>query len=310
MKRIGAAMPRLDTRDLEVILALASAGSTSKAARSLHRTQSAVSRALCVAEEKIGVRLFERGGHGLTPTAAGQRLVTKAGPLLAQFAELEGEIVGAGKQRHVRLVCECYTAYRWLPSALKELRRKLPNLDVTLAVEHTRDPAAALRDGAVDIALLTTASVGAARDVEEAPLFEDEVVFLVASSHPLATRRTLTASDLSSHPLVTSETPPGETQWFASAVFGRRRPQVTLVQFPLTEAVVDAARAGMGIAVLSEWMAQSYLVGDGLVAKRLASGPLRRPWRIAFRRGMAEAAARLISALQGSPPRVYPRLTA
>ena len=46
---------------------------------------------------------------------------------------------------------------------------------------------------------------------------------------------------------------------------------------------MDAARAGMGVAVLSEWMASGYVERGDLVVRRLASRPLRRPWRIAYR---------------------------
>lgn len=37
------------------------------------------------------------------------------------------------------------------------------------------------------------------------------------------------------------------------------------MRLPLTEAIVDAARAGMGVAVLSEWTASGYL-DDGTLA--------------------------------------------
>lgn len=47
-------------RDLQVVLALAAAGSTASAAAALHLTQSAVSRALLLVEDKLGVRLFAR----------------------------------------------------------------------------------------------------------------------------------------------------------------------------------------------------------------------------------------------------------
>lgn len=76
------------------------------------------------------------------------------------------------------------------------------------------------------------------------------------------------------------------------------------MRLPLTEAIVHAARAGMGIAVLSEWMAKAYLGTGDLVVKRLATGPLRRPWRIAYRTEVEDAARRLTSTLVGAAPRL------
>jgi LysR family transcriptional regulator for metE and metH len=301
--------PHLDVRDLELVLSLAAAGSTAGAAAALHITQSAVSRALCQAEDKIGARLFERTARGVAPTPAGERLVQGAGTLLAELCKLERDVATpAAPVQKVRLVCECYTAYRWLPSAMEGLGKRLPGLEVEVAVERTHDPVQALVDDDVDIALLTTATLPTSREVRahlvEEPLFADEVVFIVAAAHALGKSATLTRTDLREHQLLTSNTPPAEARWFLSRIFGRRVPKLSFLRLPLTEAIVDAARAGMGIAVLSEWMATGYLGGDDLVVKRLGSGPLRRPWRMIYRTEVSDAAQRLKSILVAAAPRL------
>jgi LysR family transcriptional regulator for metE and metH len=202
-------------------------------------------------------------------------------------------------------VCECYTAYRWLPSALTRLRAALPSLEVALVLECTTDPVAALIAREVDIALLTTSAVrGTVRDQ---PLFSDEIVFVIAASHPLAARPSLTPADLRAHPLITStKAAPAESRGVFRQIFGPRIPTLEFLRLPLTEAILDMARAGMGIAILSEWVASGYLGHGDLVVKRLGTGPVRRPWRIAFRRDTAEPAKLLAGALEGSGPRVYP----
>jgi LysR family transcriptional regulator for metE and metH len=138
----------------------------------------------------------------------------------------------------------------------------------------------------------------------EEPLFSDEVVFVLSTRHPLAMARHLTREALREGPLISGNTPPAEARWFAAKVFGRRVPELHFVRFPLTEAIIDATRAGMGIAVLSEWMASDYVTAGDLVVKRLAKGPLRRPWRIAYRREAKATAERLRGALQSSVPRL------
>jgi LysR family transcriptional regulator for metE and metH len=202
----------------------------------------------------------------------------------------------------LRVVCECYTAYHWLPSALAHLRSNLPQLDLSLLVEHTADPIAALEAGDIDAALLTTARVPKGR-FEERSLFSDEVVFIVSATHPLAARKTITRTDLREHTLLTSSNVPvRESQWFMTRVFGSARPRLRFERLPLTEAILDVARAGMGIAVLSEWIASAHLAKGDLLVKRLASGPLHRPWRLAWRHGIDAAALRLRSALAATVP--------
>jgi len=297
--------PQLEIRDLELVLALSAAGSTVGAGAALHLTQSAVSRALVQAEERVGVRLFERGARGLCPTAAGLRLLEGARLMLQQMHELE-RAVAAPTERplEVRLVCECYTAYRWLPSAMASMRELWADLQVELASDYTLDPVGALTRGKIDIALLTTAELPRGKGLREQPLFADEVVFVLAARHPLAQARSITALQLQAAPLITGNTPAAEASWFVRSAFGRRRPKLQFLRFPLTEAIIDAARAGMGVAVLSEWIATGYLERGDLVVRRLASGPLRRPWRIAYREELSSVADRLKGALLSALPRL------
>ncbi|GMU01467.1 LysR family transcriptional regulator [Corallococcus caeni] len=295
--------PRLDVRDLRVVLALASAGTTARASAVLHLTQPAVSRALLAAEERLGTRLFDRTARGLVPTPAGQELVAGATRLLVELGDLEHRVrAPAAPSIRLRLVCECYTAYHWLPSALVTLRKSLPGLHLSLAVEHTQDPVPALMAGELDVALLTTASVPRT-GIETRPLFSDEIIFVVAASHPLASRRVLTREDLRENTLLTGQTPAAESQWFMTQVFGRERPRLRVERLPLTEAILDVARAGLGVAVLSEWITTPHLGRGDLVVKRLASGPLRRPWRMAWRKEVGDAALRLLAALESTVPR-------
>lgn len=311
MKRIPAPVlpdeprPQLEVRDLELVMSLAAAGSTAAAASRLHLTQSAISRALSQAEARLGVLLFERNSRGLLPTAAGERLLAGASAVLRQLRELERATVAPESEpERVALVCECYTAYRWLPSVIADLRERWSDLQLEVHSEHTRDPIAALLRGKIDVALLTSSELPKGQGLREEPLFTDEVVFVMAPQHPMAASRRITPLQLESEQLITGNTPAAEARWFVRAAFGRRRPKLHFLHLPLTEAIMDAARAGMGVAVLSEWVAMGYVERGDLVVRRLAKGPLERPWRIAYRDELDGVAARLKAALIGFAPRL------
>jgi LysR family transcriptional regulator for metE and metH len=296
---------RLDSRDLRLVLALATARTTAGAAASLHLTQPAVSRALLAAEDKLGVRLFERSPRGLEPTPAGRTLLAGAPRLLTELHELEASLHGpATPVQRLRLVCECYTAYHWMPSALEGLRASLPGLDLSIAIECTRDPIAALLAGEIDVALISEAPTPRSRRLVDKPLFADEVVFVMAASHRLAGRATLTRADLRSETLLTSRLPTRDMGWFNKPLAAAREAPLNYQVLPLTEAVIDFARAGLGIGVLSEWVAEPHLRRGDVVARRLASGPLRRPWRLVWRKEVEDAAMRLWRVLEKAAPRV------
>jgi LysR family transcriptional regulator for metE and metH len=295
--------PALDVADLRVALAIAAAGTTARAAVALHLSQPAVSRALLAAESKLGTPLFDRTPRGLVPTAAGAALVADASRLLGELVALERRLrAPAPPPTRLRVVCGCHTAYHWLPSAVVRLRAAMPDLEVTLAVEHTLRPSEALRAGEVDVALVTGGESGDA-GVDVRPLFADEVVFVLSPGHPLAERRALSRRDLLDHTLLSTHTPRAEARWFLQKVFGRGRPIARFELLALTEAVVDMARAGLGVAVLSEWVAGPHLGRGDLAVKRLATGALRRPWTLAWRRDARDAALRLHAALVATAPR-------
>lgn len=308
MDSIGRQRRVLDAHDLELVIALAESGSTVRASATLHLTQSAVSRGLLAVEDKLGTKLFERQPRGLALTAAGRRLVGGAGSVLAQLVELEHVVrTGTSGIAPLRVVCECYTAYRWLPSTLTALAPAMNGVEITVALDHTHAPVRALHERSVDVALLTTARIAA--PLLDEPLFSDELVFVLAASHPLADRPALTAEDLRQTSLISSTSAPdAERLWFAKRVFGKTRPRNPGLRFPLTEAIIDAARAGMGVAVLSEWVAAPYVAANtDLVVRPLKGKRLLRPWRIAYRPESEHAARQLAVALRGAPPRLLLR---
>lgn len=77
--------------NLEALLALADAGTTTRAAARLRITQSAVSKRIGALQAELGVELVRRHGRRLRLTPAGERLIERARPLLA---ELRGALAG------------------------------------------------------------------------------------------------------------------------------------------------------------------------------------------------------------------------
>src|SRR5262245_44473303 len=77
---------RLKLRDLNILLAVADAGSMAKAATRLAISQPAVSRAIADMEHTLGVMLFDRSSKGIEPTQCGRALLRRG---LAVFDELK-----------------------------------------------------------------------------------------------------------------------------------------------------------------------------------------------------------------------------
>ena len=80
--RIGR---RVKLRDLHVLLAVTQWGSMAKAARHLATSQPVLSKTIAELEHTLGVRLLDRGPHGVAPTIYGRALIGRG---LAIFHEL------------------------------------------------------------------------------------------------------------------------------------------------------------------------------------------------------------------------------
>lgn len=84
----------MDLRQLRYFVAIAKYGSFSKAARHLHIAQPALSQHVRNMEEIINTPLLHRLARGVTPTEAGERLLTRAHSILGQFDDLEDFVRG------------------------------------------------------------------------------------------------------------------------------------------------------------------------------------------------------------------------
>src|SRR5262245_21122951 len=127
----------LELRLLGYVVAIAEEGGVSGAARRLGLTQPTLSRQLKDLERRLGVELFERDGHHLTPTAAGTALVRRATVLLAEAeATVEDVRLAAdGRSGHLTVAFAGSGINGPLGAALGRVRRELPR--VTLRLEES-----------------------------------------------------------------------------------------------------------------------------------------------------------------------------
>src|SRR5260221_14626580 len=88
--------PRLEVRHLQALVAIAEAGSLSRAAERLGLTQSGLSRQIRSLEHDIGVSLFRRKSNGVALTEAGG-ILRGGGPYV--FLARQGALAPAGPNR-------------------------------------------------------------------------------------------------------------------------------------------------------------------------------------------------------------------
>lgn len=104
---------RLDIKHWQLLKGLAEHGTLGKAADHLGITQSALSHRLAEAERRLGDKLFEREGRGLTVTPAGKSMLQTALQVLPELQRAEDNFQRLSSDAHhlIKLGVGAYNAY-------------------------------------------------------------------------------------------------------------------------------------------------------------------------------------------------------
>jgi LysR family transcriptional regulator, benzoate and cis,cis-muconate-responsive activator of ben and cat genes len=194
----------LELRHLRYAIAIADAGSFTRAALRLRLAQQALSRQIADLERELGVKLFERGARGARLTPAGTVFVHDARVALDQALQAIQHARAHTRGGKLRLA-HAYLSPRHLASvgeALAEFHRSRPDTEVDVQHLATGAQAAALREGLVDVAFGYLAA--ADDDDTGSELFRDDpiVAVILPLDHPLASQHPLWLRDLADLPLV------------------------------------------------------------------------------------------------------------
>jgi DNA-binding transcriptional LysR family regulator len=203
---------RLRLRHLELLVALAQAGTLRAAALRLHLSQPALSKMLGEIETGFGARLFERSSQGVTANALGGAVVYRARVILGELSRGKDEVdaLRTGATGVLRVGTLSVTSA--VPKAVVQLRRALPGARVQILEGRVRELIQRLLEGELDCVfgaitpeLLTSDLLPQLRPEV---LLEDELCVLCGTDHPLVRRRRLRWTDLRAAAWVT---PPKDT---------------------------------------------------------------------------------------------------
>src|SRR5215470_5285343 len=145
------------TMDLQLLRSFVSvidAGGFTRAGERVHRTQSTVSQQIRRLEESFGRPLLVRKGKRVTPTEAGERLLSYARRMLALAEEARDVVARPTPDGIVRLgVPEDFAAYR-LAQMLSKFARSRPGLRLDVRCDLSARLRRDLARGEFDIALV------------------------------------------------------------------------------------------------------------------------------------------------------------
>jgi DNA-binding transcriptional LysR family regulator len=266
----------MDLHQLRVFQAAAKSKGFTRASEQLHLSQSTVSQHIKQLEDELGCPLFLRVGKRV--------MVTEAGNLLLQYtekifhdmknAEMALREISALKRGAVRLGVGATTLTYRLPHVLGEYNRRFPDIELIVQTGTTEFLLENVKAQRVDIAIVMSPSPQPGLHIR--PLGDEELVFVLNREHPLARRRALAPTDLSSLRFILFEKQTAMQnlidQYFESLGVA---PRITM-EVESIEAIKSLVRAGLGASVLPLCAVGDPSLASHLTVMRVKDMPLMR----------------------------------
>lgn len=145
----------LDLVSLRTLIAVAETGGMTRAANTLHMTQSAVSMQMKRLEEHLSVQLLKRDGRKVVTTVEGDRLISYARRLL----EINNEAMRSLKEPLHDASITCGVSgdivHPYLPKILQGFQNNYPRLGINLKTDFSYFLRRGLKNGIYDVILTT-----------------------------------------------------------------------------------------------------------------------------------------------------------
>ncbi|MFC9774330.1 LysR family transcriptional regulator [Paenibacillus chitinolyticus] len=183
----------MELLQLQYFLAVARLEHMTEAARSLHVTQSSLSKTIQRLEEDLGVPLFDRTGRRLRLNEFGSRFLRRAERALFELKQGKQEMRDLSGLEHSTLELAVTTAST-LPNILRAFRKKMPDIQFHVQMLATQEMVTLLHRGEVDFCLSSPPIEG--EDIECQIVCIDPILVAVPKGHRLAERTSVSLTEL------------------------------------------------------------------------------------------------------------------
>lgn len=173
----------MSIRDLRTFLAIAEGGSFAAAARTVRRTQSAVTVQMKALEHELGTPLFDRARRPPLLNETGRGLVERARDVVEAYDRLFAESGTSEISGQLRLGVVPSVITGVLPRVLSALRVRYPGLHVEIVVGLSRDLVERLGRDAIDAAVVSDLLEGGA-GLAWSPFAREPLVVLAPPDAP------------------------------------------------------------------------------------------------------------------------------
>ncbi|WP_440877242.1 LysR family transcriptional regulator [Thalassotalea sp. PLHSN55] len=259
----------LERIHLEILTAIKTYGTLTKAADSLHLSQSALSHSIKKLEGQLGTNIWKKDGRNLRLTPAGERIQAFANRVLPQFAHTELLLnqIAKGEMGALRIGMECHPCYQWLLRVIQPYLQQWPNIDMDVKQEFQFGALGALLSYEIDV--LITPDPLFKPKIEYIPVFNYEHRLVVATSHTLAQQDFVSPEQLSDEVLFSYPVEPLRLDIFSQFLNPAKCSVKKHKLIETTEIMLQMVAAGRGVCALPGWLVDEYAKSMPIKSLRL-----------------------------------------
>lgn len=273
----------MDFDQIATFVEVAHAGSFSRAAQKLFRTQPAISTQVRLLEKQCGQPLFLRQARQVELTLAGRILLGYGERLqelrVAAVADLD-EMRQHPRGRVIIAANEATVLYI-LPSMILQFKRKYPDIRLEIIRNFSRKIVEKVLENTVDFGIVTLPFKHA--HLQVLPIHRDEMVVLAPPDHPLARHSAVRLEQVIEHPLLYPKT--GQTRIQLDKHLTKYQDRLKIsMELASVETIKKYVAAGMGITLMSSAFAQAELAAGMLRVIPLAGDKIYRELGLIYHR--------------------------
>lgn len=291
----------LSARQVDYFVAVAQAGSLSKAALALGVSQPALTKQIRLIEEQLRLRVFERTGRGVRLTPAGQTVLEFAASISEQFERLEEAIArlrdaptGAVALATTPLVAHVITS----PVALAA-RATLPHVQLKVMEGFGAGVTQWVADGRADIAVSYIPLTQVRHLIDGEALLDDQMVLLgppaLFEARGIGAR--LRFAELERLPLVLPTQQNGQRRWLDRVARERGFAFSLRLEIDSLTALLDAVVLGHGFTILPQLAVSAHLRQGSLSSAAIMDPEVPAQLTIYTARGRNSPAMEKVAAL-------------
>lgn len=186
----------MDIRHLTYFIEVAKYKSFTKASKSLHLSQSTISKVVKSLEEELNVELIDRTAKNIELTEAGEIVLAEAEMILESMNDISTNLYDLMnlKKGKIKIGIPPIIGFLFFPKIIKQFNELYPDIKISIFEDDSKKVIQDVKEGVLDLGVVIQPVDQ--KEFEVVLFVRDELSLFVHTNHPLAQREKVEMRDL------------------------------------------------------------------------------------------------------------------